>query len=615
MLLTLACVAFAGGVRAERFVVADGDTVWLTEPVIVLGSRVPTALPGLLRPVAAADPAAAAPVRSAAELLATLPAVEVNQRQQYGTQADLSIRGSSFEQVQVLLDGWDVGDSQTGHHNLDLPLGLADVARLEVLRGHGSALYGANAFGGVVNVMPRAPAPTRGGALALGGGDAGTRYADGRLESGAVTGLGLDGRAWLSGGWFRTDGDRVDTDVEHWHASTHATGRTGWGELDLLAGYANREFGALDFYAPFPSFEHTQTLFAGIKLRADLSDAVVLEQRLGGRRHRDRFTLIRDDPDLYRNDHVTRRAAAETRLLVELGHGLALATGTEAVYEDIRSDGIRGGTAGPALGDHERRRASASWEVSGRHLPLRWSLGARLDAWSILEPTFSRSAAASLELGGGVLLRASSGTVFRVPTFTELHYEDPANRGDPALSPERGWSWDMGGEVRRGPWTVVWEYFTRYEHDLIDWARPTAAVAEPWRVMNIATGEVRGWTQTYRLETPRGNIVYLNHTYLSRDRSLPADHVAKYDFLAPRHLLSAGATVSVLRRLCLTPQARYRERADSGGHLVADLRATWSYAAWRFNLDATNLFDRAYEEVPGVLMPGRVITATMALTF
>ena len=111
MLLTLACVAFAGGVRAERFVVADGDTVWLTEPVIVLGSRVPTALPGLLRPVAAADPAAAAPVRSAAELLATLPAVEVNQRQQYGTQAALSIRGSSFEQVQVLLDGWDVGDA------------------------------------------------------------------------------------------------------------------------------------------------------------------------------------------------------------------------------------------------------------------------------------------------------------------------------------------------------------------------------------------------------------------------------------------------------------------------------------------------------------------------
>ncbi|MBU0743657.1 TonB-dependent receptor plug domain-containing protein, partial [bacterium] len=204
VLTALVLAAGAAAAPAERFVVADGDTVWLTDPVIIVGSRVPSALPGLLRPVAAADPAADAPVRSAAELLATLPAVEVSQRQQYGTQADLSVRGSSFEQVQVLLDGWDMGDPQTGHHNLDLPLGLADVSRLEVLRGHGSALYGANAFGGVVNVVPRDPAPARGGELAFGGGDAATRHALGRLESGGGDLFGVAGRAWLSGGWFRT---------------------------------------------------------------------------------------------------------------------------------------------------------------------------------------------------------------------------------------------------------------------------------------------------------------------------------------------------------------------------------------------------------------------------
>ncbi|MBU1675807.1 TonB-dependent receptor, partial [bacterium] len=397
--------------------------------------------------------------------------------------------------------------------------------------------------------------------------------------------------------------------------SARAVGRTGRREIELLAGYASRAFGALDFYAPFPSFEHTQALFAGLKLRADLSDKIVIEQRLGGRRHRDRFTLVRDDPDLYRNDHATRRASAETRLLVDAGYGLSVATGAEAVYEDIRSDGIRGGTAGPALGDHERRRASASLEVTGRHLPLRWSLGARLDAWSGIEPTLSRSAAASLDLGGGILLRASSGTVFRVPTFTELHYEDPANRGDPGLSAERGWSWDAGGEVRRGPWTVVWEYFTRYEHDLIDWARPAAASDEPWRVMNIATGEVRGWTQAYRLDTPRGDVVYLNHSYLDRSRSLPDDHVAKYGFLAPRHLLSAGVAVSLPHHMQLTPQARYRERSDGEGHLAADLRATFRWTAWRLHLDATNLFDRAYEEVPGIPLPGRRVTLTTAFVF
>ncbi len=389
-LLALTLAVGAGAADEVTFVAANGDTVWLTDPVVILGSRVPAALPGLTRSVSVTGLDADAPVRSTAELLATQPAVEVNQRGQYGTQADLSVRGSTFEQVQVLLDGWDVGDAQTGHHTLDLPLGLADVSRLEVLRGHGSALYGANAFGGVVNVIPRTPSDRPGGALTLGGGDFETRIARLRLESGAGSALGMNGKAWVSGAWFRTDGDRPDTDAENGSLSLRALGDTRWGELELLSGYSRREFGALDFYAPYPSFEKTETAFTGFKLRAALSEAVVMEQRLSGRRHRDRFTLFRDDPDIYFNDHVTRRAATETRLLIEAGYGLAVAVGIEGMYEDIRSDGIRGGVAGPALGDHERRRASGSLEFSGRHAPWRGSLGARLDGWSIAEPSLSR---------------------------------------------------------------------------------------------------------------------------------------------------------------------------------------------------------------------------------
>lgn len=615
LLLALTIAVGAGAADTRTFVIADGDTVWLTDPIVILGSRVPAALPGLIRPVAMIGPDADVPVRSTAELLALLPAVEVNQRQQYGTQADLSIRGSTFEQVQVLLDGWDVGDAQTGHHNLDLPLGLADVARLEVLRGHGSALYGANAFGGVVNVIPRTPSDRRGGAMAVGGGDFATRFARLRFESGAGAVMGLDGKAWVSGEWFRTDGDRDGTDVENGSISLRATGRTGWGEIETLSGYARREFGALDFYAPYPSFEKTETAFTGFKVRADLSDAVVLEQRLGGRRHRDRFTLFRDDPDIYFNDHVTRRTTAETRLLIEAGHGLAVAVGVDGMYEDIRSDGIRSGVAGPALGDHERRRASGSLEFTGRHAPLRWSLGARLDSWSVARPRLSRSAAASLDLGDGVSLRASTGTVFRVPTFTELYYEDPANVGDPTLSPESGWSWDAGAEIRRGPWTVVWEIFARYETDLIDWARPRDATDDPWRVMNIATGEVRGTTLSYRLDTPRGDAFYLHHTYLEKTRSLPDHHVAKYDFLAPRHLVATGVTVNCCRFLRLTPQVRLRDRADGGGHGVADLRVSLAHNIWRLDVDATNLLDLDYFEIPGVFMPGRLVTATMKYLF
>ncbi|MDO9695841.1 MAG: TonB-dependent receptor plug domain-containing protein, partial [Candidatus Latescibacteria bacterium] len=145
-IVAAAVPAAAAAVQADAgFVIVAGDTIWLTDPVLVFGTRVPAALPAGEREVTVLDAGEAAllPVRAPAELLAAAPGVAAGQRQLYGTQADLSIRGSTFEQVRVLLSGMDVGDPQTGHHALDLPLSLSDLARLEVLSGQGSVLAGA----------------------------------------------------------------------------------------------------------------------------------------------------------------------------------------------------------------------------------------------------------------------------------------------------------------------------------------------------------------------------------------------------------------------------------------------------------------------------------------
>src|SRR5690606_27325750 len=69
--------------------------------------------------------------------------------------ADVSLRGSSFEQVLVLVDGVRVSDAQTGHFDLDLAVPLDQVERIEILRGPGSSLHGADAMGGVINVVTR----------------------------------------------------------------------------------------------------------------------------------------------------------------------------------------------------------------------------------------------------------------------------------------------------------------------------------------------------------------------------------------------------------------------------------------------------------------------------
>jgi outer membrane cobalamin receptor len=80
------------------------------------------------------------------------PSIDLEERAPGGVQADLSIRGATFEQSLVLVNGLRMNDAQTGHHDMDLPFPLEAVSRIEILHGSGSTLYGADAMGGAVNL-------------------------------------------------------------------------------------------------------------------------------------------------------------------------------------------------------------------------------------------------------------------------------------------------------------------------------------------------------------------------------------------------------------------------------------------------------------------------------
>ena len=94
---------------------------------------------------------------SVADLLRLEPSLDLRQRAPGGVQNDVSIRGGTFGQTLVLLDGLRLNDVQTGHHNMDLPVPMEALARVEVLKGSGSTLYGSDAVGGVVNLVTEVP--------------------------------------------------------------------------------------------------------------------------------------------------------------------------------------------------------------------------------------------------------------------------------------------------------------------------------------------------------------------------------------------------------------------------------------------------------------------------
>src|SRR6185312_2822750 len=93
------------------------------------------------------------------DLLRTDPSVNIQARAGQGVQADLAIRGTTFEQSLVLVNGLRVNDPETGHLNLDIPVPLDAITSLDILHGSGSTFYGSDAIGGAVNLLTSAPPP------------------------------------------------------------------------------------------------------------------------------------------------------------------------------------------------------------------------------------------------------------------------------------------------------------------------------------------------------------------------------------------------------------------------------------------------------------------------
>lgn len=95
------------------------------------------------------------PAQCFGDLLEYEPGIDLRQRGSIGVQIDAGICGSSFEQILILLNGINLNDPQTGHHNMNLPVDPGDISRIEILKGSGSRSFGTNAFGGVVNIITK----------------------------------------------------------------------------------------------------------------------------------------------------------------------------------------------------------------------------------------------------------------------------------------------------------------------------------------------------------------------------------------------------------------------------------------------------------------------------
>jgi len=523
------------------------------------------------------------------------PSLDLQQRAPSGTQADLSIRGSTFGQTLILVNGMRVNDPQTAHHNLNLTVPLDAVQSVETMRGAGSSLYGSDALGGVVNIVT-APPQTGEVRLRAALGNDGINEQSASL-AGVLRSLSEQltfSRDFSSG--FQFDRDYRDYTLGSGTSYKWRPGTTG---IDL--GFADRAFGADQFYGDYPSWERTKTWFADI--RQSLGSRT--DADFAYRRNSDLFVLFRDDPQIYQNDHVSESWQAALRRREPLGGSATLFYGAEGFGDSIDSSN---------LGQHSRMRAAAYVALDVRVLKrFSFSAGVRDEVYHGMPGEISPSVAVGYWATSKLKFRGGVSHAFRLPDYTDLYYHDPSNLGNPNLRPERAWSYEGGADYQTtAKLRLQATLFERHDRDVIDYAR--YSTAEPWQAMNVDRLNFTGLetSATWRLHT---SVLDLNYTALHGTSNPVPGLQSEYAFNYPVHSATAGWTGTLPGGIAARTRIGALQRVGKNAYAVWDVYASRPKGFVRPFLQLTNLTDTHYEEINNVVMPGRTVIGGLEIVY
>lgn len=527
---------------------------------------------------------------SFADMLKQDSSVHVRERGPDGTQADLSIRGSGFDQVLVLINGFRVSDAQSGHHAMDLPLPLEAVEQVEVLHGSGATLYGSDAIGGTINFVTRKP---EGGELKLMGGlgEFGwNRYGvSGAARRGIWTGTFSAARDFSTG-------FAEGRDFRNLAFSTQSYLDTSVGTTSILFAANDRPFGAKDFYGPWNSWEDTGTKFLTASQTLGRDSNVQHRFQFGYRRHTDHFILYKFQPDIFQNLHKLDSWQGAYTANGNWTSRIRWSAGTQYVAEDISSTG---------LGERLRHRVAVFGVLDMRPTEkMTLSASLREEAWKRGKVRTNPAASIGYWLGGGLKVRGQIGAAFRVPTYTDLYYSDPATRGNPNLKPEEALNYEGGFDWygRKGT-TVSATVFQRQENNTIDYVRDPGATlfeARNFQDLDFTGGEIE-----IRQRFAPTAEVWANYTRLSASRNISTDAVSRYVFNFPTHQATLGYRGTLGDIFLVKTQVGVYERTWQSAKALWDVSIGWSRGKFRPFIQASNLLDTQHEAFQGLAQPGR----------
>lgn len=529
------------------------------------------------------------------DLLQQVAGIDIKRRGAGATQADLNIRGGTFDQTLLLIDGIKLDDAQTGHHTLNFLPPPQMIERIEIIKGPASRAYGQNAFTGAINVVTKKETPrTLTLDLQKGNYDQtnGSIFVGNTTEKTSV--LGFVSRN-------TSDGYRYNTDYDYNQFFVKSSSNRHKTPLDFIATHSGRKFGANGFYAnasAVDQYEETQASLVSLSQRRTKGNWI-FKPKVYWRRGQDMYEYIRNKPEIYRNLHVTNKVGAAFDTSVASDWGLT-GMGVDISRVSIRSNN---------LGD--RNRTMVNFFLEHRFYLFNKSIDITPGIAANYFSDFGSHSFPGIDLGWQLnpkfRLYANTGVTFRIPTFTDLYYSDRTSLGNADLKPEEALSNEIGLRYSSPKVTASLAFFNRKAKNLIDYVKNSNDDSIPFVAQNIQKVNTSGidleLLHSIRVKTLIHEFKF-SYSYLENNLENSGYNFSRYSINNNlKHHFISSYQLPIGKDLSIHFVYKFVERASGDNYSVVDVSARWMLKQLDVSVYFNNIFNIEYWETNLVPMP------------
>ena len=572
-----------------------------------------------------------APIQSIEDLLEYAVNIDSRQRGIDGIQSDISVRGGSFEQVLILINGIKINDPQTGHHSMNIPVSIQQIEKIEILTGGGTRIYGNYAYTGVINIITKKES-TNSLLLASGENSFKSIEINGFHKSNdikhTISVLNKSSDGYVEGMDYKTNNLFYQASLE----------KNNFSSL-LNIALIDKKFGAYSFYTPkYPNqYEEIQTGIYSFQFSYEL-DNLTINNKIFKRTNQDEFILFRENPEWYHNFHKTDLYGFDFNIAKKTKTGSNV-IGAEMVYDNIISNRL-GDTLMEQIAIDEnnfytlgsnRTITNFFVEKNITHNKLSISTGLMMNISNNNESEIFPGIDLSYLFSEKLTISGSFSKSMRRPNYTELYYSSPTNQGNKNLKSEFSKNSELSISYLDKNHRSSITFYKRNGENLIDWILMDGDSI--WRTQNLTNISFSGFEFSSLIKLPKEfynrlklNSVKLNYAFNHADSSSTGFQSAYVlDFLSSNFSMSLNQKFeSINISWKLSRQDRKGSYIDflSNNEIEYEPFTLISTRVTKqiFNnnslfIEIYNLLNKDYVDFGNVPQPGRIIRGGLRINF